>query len=45
MLVWIAELGQRRRARRAEQTARLLEAQMQDLKARVPPATLGKPVA
>jgi len=45
MLVWLAELGQRRRARRAEETARLLEAQMQDLKARVPPAALGKPVA
>jgi lipopolysaccharide assembly protein A len=45
MLVWLAELAQRRRARRAEEAARLLEAQMQDLKARVPPAALGKPVA
>ena len=44
LLVWIAELRQRRRARRAEQTVRLLEAQMQDLKSRVPPATLGPPV-
>jgi len=28
MLVWINELGQRRRARHAEQTVRLLEAQI-----------------
>jgi len=45
-LVWVSELGQRRRARRAEQTVRLLEAQVQDLKTRVPqPAALGSPVA
>jgi len=37
LLVWIAELGQRRRARHAEQTVRLLEAQVQDLKARLAP--------
>jgi putative membrane protein len=35
LLVWISELAQRRRARRAEQTARLLEAQVQELKARL----------
>ncbi len=45
VLVWIAELGQRRRARRAEQTVRLLEAQMQELKARLPHAALGPPAA
>ena len=36
MIVWLSELGQRRRARHAEQAVRLLEAQVQDLKARVP---------
>lgn len=36
MLVWVAELAQRRRARHAEQTVRLLEAQVQELKARLP---------
>ena len=36
LLVWVNELGQRRRARRAEQTLRLLEAQIEDLKARIP---------
>lgn len=35
LLVWISELAQRRRARQAEQTVRLLEAQVQDLKARL----------
>ncbi len=34
-LVWFSELAQRRRARRAEQTVRLLEAQVQELKARL----------
>jgi uncharacterized integral membrane protein len=33
--VWVSELAQRRRARRAEHTARLLEAQVQELKARL----------
>jgi uncharacterized integral membrane protein len=42
VFVWIAELGQRRRARRAEQTVRLLEAQVEDLKARLP-ATVALP--
>jgi uncharacterized integral membrane protein len=45
VLVWFSELGQRRRARRAEQTVRLLEAQVQELKARLPQAALGPPVA
>ncbi|MEJ0020641.1 MAG: LapA family protein [Acetobacteraceae bacterium] len=39
-LVWFNELGQRRRARRAEHTVRLLEAQVQELKARLPQAPL-----
>jgi putative membrane protein len=34
MVVWISELSQRRRARRAERTVRLLEAQIEALKAR-----------
>ena len=37
LLVWMSALGQRRRARRAEQTVRLLEAQVLKLKARLPP--------
>ena len=41
ILVWISELGQRRRARRAEQAVQLLEAQVQELKSRLaaPPAS------
>jgi putative membrane protein len=35
MLVWFSELAQRRRARRAEQTARALEEQVQELRARL----------
>ena len=35
-IVWMAELGQRRRARRAEHAVRLLEAQVLELKARLP---------
>ncbi len=35
VLVWVSELVQRRRARRAEQAVRLLEAQVQELKARL----------
>jgi lipopolysaccharide assembly protein A len=34
LLVWISALAQRRRARQAEQTVRLLEAQVQELKGR-----------
>ncbi|HVC62823.1 MAG TPA: LapA family protein [Acetobacteraceae bacterium] len=45
LLVWISELGQRRRARRAEQAVRLLEAQVQELRARLPQAALGPPAA
>jgi uncharacterized integral membrane protein len=40
LLVWISELSQRRRARRAEHTIRLLEAQVQELKSHVPAQTL-----
>jgi uncharacterized integral membrane protein len=36
LVVWVSELGQRRRARRAEHAIRLLEAQVQELKARLP---------
>ncbi len=43
VLVWVAELGQRRRARRAEQAVRSLEAQVQALKARLPQTALGPP--
>ena len=43
LLVWVAELGQRRRARRAEQAMRSLEAQVRDLKTRLPQAALGPP--
>ena len=34
LVVWMSELSQRRRARRAERTVRLLEAQIEALKAR-----------
>jgi len=36
LFTWVAALGQRRRARRAEDQVRLLEAQVTDLKSRVP---------
>jgi putative membrane protein len=36
LLVWFPALAQRRRARHAEQAARLLESQVQELKARLP---------
>jgi uncharacterized integral membrane protein len=45
LVVWMSELSQRRRARRAERTVRLLEAQIEALQARtrspmsLPPAT------
>ncbi len=35
LLVWVSELVQRRRARQAERTVQLLEAQVQELKARL----------
>jgi lipopolysaccharide assembly protein A len=38
VLVWLSELAQRRRARRAEHAVRLLEAQLVELKARLPQA-------
>ncbi len=34
LFVWIGELGQRRRARRAEYTVRVLEEQLRELRAR-----------
>ncbi len=37
LVVWFSELSQRRRARRAERTVRLLEAQIQALQARITP--------
>ena len=40
LIVWWAELGQRRRARRAEAMVRVLEEKVEELKAR-----LGPPVA
>ena len=40
VLVWFTELGQRRRARRAERTIRMLEQQVQDLKSRIPQPSL-----
>ncbi len=36
LFVWVNELGQRHRARQAEHTVKLLEVQLQDLKARLP---------
>jgi putative membrane protein len=36
LVVWMSELAQRRRARRAERTIRLLEAQIEALTARTP---------
>jgi uncharacterized integral membrane protein len=35
LVVWISALSQRRRARRAENLVRLLEAQVEDLKTRI----------
>ncbi len=42
LVVWVSELGQRRRARRAERTVKLLEAKIEELRARpaVPPLSL-----
>lgn len=36
MVVWLNELGQRRRARRAEERVRLLESEVQELRVRLP---------
>ncbi len=43
VIVWLNELSQRRRARHAEQAVRLLEAQVQELKARLPQPQLPPP--
>jgi uncharacterized integral membrane protein len=43
LLVWFSALAQRRRARQAEQTVRLLEAQVQELRSRLPQAHLPPP--
>jgi uncharacterized integral membrane protein len=40
IVVWLAELGQRRRARRAERTVRLLQAKVEELEARGPKPSL-----
>ena len=45
VVVWISELSQRRRARRAERTVKLLEAQIEDLKARAMPSLPLPPAA
>ncbi len=44
LVVWVAELGQRRRARQAERTVRLLEAKIEELSAR-PAISLSLPPA
>jgi lipopolysaccharide assembly protein A len=45
LLVWMSALAQRRRARKAEQTVRLLEAQVQELKTRLPQPLMPPPAA
>jgi putative membrane protein len=41
LVVWVSALAQRRRARRAERLVRMLEAQIEELKARtMPPVSL-----
>ncbi|HVZ10099.1 lipopolysaccharide assembly protein LapA domain-containing protein [Rhodopila sp.] len=42
-LVWVAEIAQRRRARRAERTSRQLQAQIEALQARLGPTHLSLP--
>jgi len=42
-MVWISELGQWRRARRAESAVRLLEEQVRELKARLRPTAMPPP--
>lgn len=44
-VVWLSELGQRRRARRAEYTVRLLEEQVRELRGRMPGASAVPPLA
>jgi uncharacterized integral membrane protein len=43
LIVWISALRQRRRARRAEHAVRLLEAQVQELKSRIPSPAMSSP--
>jgi lipopolysaccharide assembly protein A len=43
LLVWMTELRQRRRARRAEAALRLLEEQVRELKARLSPPSMPPP--
>jgi uncharacterized integral membrane protein len=45
LVVWMSELAQRRRARRAERTVRLLEAQIEALQARTATPVSLPPVA
>ena len=45
LVVWFSALAQRRRARRAERTVQVLEAQVQDLKARLQPSLSLPPAA
>jgi putative membrane protein len=45
LVVWMSELAQRSRARRAERTVRLLEAQVAELKARTGPTMALPPAA
>jgi uncharacterized integral membrane protein len=45
LIVWVSALRQCRRARRAEHAARLLEAQVQELKSRIPSPAMAPPVA
>lgn len=45
LVVWMSELSQRRRARRAERSVRQLEAQVEDLKARTAMPVSMPPVA
>jgi uncharacterized integral membrane protein len=45
LLAWLSAVGQRMRARRAEHMVRLLEAQVQDLKARLGSPLISPPAA
>jgi uncharacterized integral membrane protein len=45
LVVWVSALAQRRRARRAERLVRMLEAQIEELKARTMPPVSLPPVA
>ena len=42
-MVWLSALAERRRARRAEHTVKLLEDQVRELKAKLPQAELPPP--